>query len=115
MPVLIVTYFIIAVLVMSPPWIFFKKRVTWYKWEYGLPVYAVIAWFAANEVEHINYFTNGLVEVLFVITFVSISAWMRVIFPGKTKTASLFSTAAFTVLPIIFAVIIRLTMVDLSD
>ena len=115
MSVLLITYFIITILLMSPPWVFFKKRVTWCKWEYGAPIYSIIAWFLTNEVEHINSFTNGLVEVLLVIVAASIAAWMRVIFPGKTKIESLVSAVAFTTLPVIIAVIIRLTMLNLSD
>jgi hypothetical protein len=115
MPVLLITYFIITVLLMSPPWIFFKKRVTWHKWEYGVPIYSIVAWFITNEVEHINSFTNGIVEVLFVIVVASLSAWMRVVLPGKNKTESLFSSVAFTILPVLVAVIIRFTMVNLSD
>jgi hypothetical protein len=115
MPVLLITYFIITVLLMSPPWIFFKKRVSWCKWEYGVPVYSIAAWFLTNEVEHINSFTNGIVEVLFVIVLSSLAAWMRVIIPGKTKTASLTSSVFFTILPVVAAIVIRLTMVNLSD
>jgi len=50
-----------------------------------------------------------------VIVVASIAAWMRVIFPGKTKIESLVSAVAFTTLPVIIAVIIRLTMLNLSD
>ena len=115
MPVLLITYFIITILLMSPPWIFFKKRVTWYKWEYGAPIYSIIAWFLTNEVEHINSLTNGIVEVLLVIVVASMAAWMRVIIPGKNKTESLVLAVVFITLPVIIAVIIRLTMFNLSD
>jgi len=43
MSVLLITYFIITILLILPPWIFFKKRVAWCKWEYGAPIYSIIA------------------------------------------------------------------------
>lgn len=115
MPVLIITYFIIIVLLMSPPWIFFKKRVNWRRWEYGLPLYAIGAWFIANETESINSYTNGIVEVLLVVVVCSLGAWMRVVIPGKTKNSSLASVIFFNLLPIIIAVVLRYHMFDLSD
>jgi hypothetical protein len=105
---------ILAIVLFSfPAWIFFRSRVHWYIWDYGVPIYGVIIWFLMEYLRigrDLASLSNFVVEIFWILVASIISIWLRVIFPGKENKTSRISSTVSVLIPIVIAIILRLTM-----
>lgn len=104
---------LVIVLFSFPAWIFFRLRVHWYIWDYGVPVYGVMIWFLMESFrigKDLASLSNFVVEVFWILAVSIISIWLRVIFPGKENKTSQISSIVTVSIPIITAIILRMTM-----
>jgi hypothetical protein len=98
-------------------WKFFKKRVYWYKWDYGTPFYGTICWvlLISFDIGAIVSLSNLVVETFWIGIASIASPWIRVAFPGKNKKTFLLSSVFSLIIPITVAVLIRLLMPTLPE
>ena len=98
-----------------PAWKGFARRVHWYKWEYGVPVYGVFTWFFLSSLGVGAQSLSNLVELFFVLVIAVLSPWLRVAFPGKNVGTSRILSIAVSLSPVIVAVGLRLFMPKLPE
>lgn len=114
--ILLPIFISLIILICYPLFKFFEERVHWYKWDYGIPFYGLILSFIVTLLMGSGGgASNFLVEIFLVSLAGIIAICLRLIFPGRTKMASLLSSIFAVSIPIIALVFIRLTMPSLPD
>ena len=117
MIILLSVFIIVFILLSLPAWIIGRKKVRWYIWDFGVPVYAISLWFflVMNKVGTTATLSNFVVEVFLIFIASFASPWLRFVFPGKSTKKSLQSSFIFLLLPIIATIFVRLLMPSLPE
>ena len=104
------------VLFSLPAWLTFRKRVRWYPWDYGVPLYGVVCWIVLVMLHVGNPASlSNIVEVFFIGVASSLSPWIRVAFPGKEGAGQKWSSFLSLALSPSVAFVLRLTMPTLPE
>lgn len=112
-----VIWFLLIALVAAPPSIMLRKRQRTTRWDYTYPFTGVAAWFplAIFGVGSTVSLSNFVIE-LFWIAVVSIAIpWMRLILSRFNMKQIKMLSVVLTLLPVVVAVVMRLTIPTLPE
>ena len=112
-----VFWFLLIAVVAAPPTVMMRKRrhTTW--WDYTYPFTGVAAWFplGMSKVGSTVSLSNFVVEVFWVAVVSLAVPWARWIFSRFQREKLNAWSLVLTFLPILVAVVIRLTMPTLPE
>ena len=113
--ILLVLFFVsLFYFFFSFPWR--SKRVKWFKWEYGAPLYPVIfVSFVLPWLLPRGGMSNFIIDLFLVSVVTLVSPWFRVWIPGKTKRTQIISSLVALIIPLLFAVLIKLIIPVFTD
>ena len=112
----IILFLFIAVMILFPVSAMRKRqKTTW--WDYVYPFTGIVAWFplGISNVGSIVSLSNFVVEVFFIAVISVIMPWVRWLLSKTEKEQIKALSFSLTILPIVTAVIIRLTMPTLPE
>ena len=98
-------------------WKSFDKRVKWYRRDYGVAAYGFIVWILLLmlNIGSTASLSNFVIEVFWIFIASIASPWIRVVFPGKDEKNSKLSSVLCLLLPIVVAIVLRLSVPTLPE
>jgi len=110
----VILFLVIAAVAIYPTVALRKhQRTTW--WDYVYPFTGVAAWFLLLGVGSTATLSNFVVEVFCVAVLSALLPWVRWLLSGTGKGQIITLSFLLTFLPILAAVIMRLTMPTLPE
>lgn len=118
MIVLLLFVILFNVIFCLPAWIWGRKRVCWYKWDYGVCVYPIVVWVVMvnRRIGEPASLANFVLEVFWIFIASTIVPYLRLMVGVRRfKKNNALISALLLLIPVAAGILLRLLMPTLPE